>query len=208
MITLFWSPQTRAVRALWMLEEVGADYQVQAVDIRATPRNDPADFLAASPQGKVPALIDGEVKMADSAAMALYLADRYRPGELAPHADDPARGEFLYWLLYSPATIEPAMMEKFVKLDVESQSSPWGNFDDMVSVLEKRLDGRTWVAADRFTMADLMLAGSIQFMVQFDMLQPGPVLQDYMDRCLARGAAQRAQQRDGEETAGMEAASA
>ena len=58
---LFWSPQTRASRAVWLLEEAGVDYEVEPVDIRAADREDSAEFLAASPMGKVPALVDGKV---------------------------------------------------------------------------------------------------------------------------------------------------
>lgn len=73
---LYWSPQTRSARALWMLEEAGVDYELELVDIRNVEREDSQEFLAASPMGKVPALVDGDVKMSESAAICLYLADR------------------------------------------------------------------------------------------------------------------------------------
>ena len=62
---LFWSPQTRSARAVWLLEEAGVEYERVTVDIRSPDRQDSDEFLAASPMGKVPALIDGEVSMSD-----------------------------------------------------------------------------------------------------------------------------------------------
>lgn len=95
---LYWAPQTRSVRAIWMLEEAGAEYELELVDIRAPDRRDGEAFRAASPMGKVPALCDGDAAMSESAAICLYVADRYAPGRLAPAVDDKERGRFLYWL--------------------------------------------------------------------------------------------------------------
>ena len=77
---LYWAPQTRSGRAIWMLEELGVDYDLELVDIRGEDRSDSEAFLATSPMGKVPALEDGDVRMAESAAICLYLADRYSSG--------------------------------------------------------------------------------------------------------------------------------
>src|SRR5210317_2154555 len=110
---LYWSPQTRSTRALWMLEEAGVEYQRELVDIQNPERDNTPEFLDASPMGKVPALVDGDTRMSESAAICLYIADRYAPGTLAPAIDDPRRGKFLYWLIYTPAVVEPSMSEKF-----------------------------------------------------------------------------------------------
>jgi glutathione S-transferase len=189
----------------WALEEVGQPYELERIDLRAENRNDPPGFLAASPLRKLPALTDGDVKVADSAAIALYLADRYAPGDLAPRLDDPARGEFLCWLFYTPSVMEPAMIEKFADLPANPVAYPWGSFDRMLAALESRLEGREWIAADRFTMADFMVSGTIQFMEMFKTLDPSPVLKSYMNRCLARPAAIRAREKEAAATAALEA---
>lgn len=196
MIRLYWWPKTRAVRMFWALEEVGQPYALEPVDIRAEDRRDPPAFLAASPLRKVPALTDGAVNIADSAAIALYLADRYAPGRLAPLADDPARGEFLYWLFYTPSAVEPAMLEKFVGLSPNPVAYAWGSFDKMLAAIETRLEDREWIAGDRFTMADFMIASSLEMMCAFKLLDPAPSLKSYMDRCLARPAAIRAREKE------------
>ena len=125
MIKLFWCPRTRASRILWMLGEMGEPFEVEAVDL-LKPETKSVEFLAASPMGKVPAIADGPVKIADSAAIALYLADRYPASALAPAIDDPLRGNYLYWMTFTPGVIEPAMAEKFNNWEVNRGSSGWG----------------------------------------------------------------------------------
>ena len=177
-----------------MLEETGLEYERVLVDIRDpnAPR-DPA-FAKASPMRKVPALADGEVHMADSAAICLYLADRYPDCALAPAVDDPQRGAYLYWMLYSPGVMEPAVMEKFAGLAPNRSSAGWGDFDVMVETLANGLQTGPWILGQRFSAADVMLGSSVHFMQMFDMLPNMPVLQDYVQRCTARPAFQKAMQ--------------
>jgi glutathione S-transferase len=149
MITLFWCPKTRASRLLWLLEEMKEPFEVRLIDIRDPEAKKDPDFVAASPMGKVPALMDtapnGTVHIADSAACALYLADRYPASKLAPAIDDPQRGRYLYWMTFTPGVIEPAMMEKFTGQTVFRASSGWGNLDTMVEVLEGGLQKGPWI---------------------------------------------------------------
>jgi glutathione S-transferase len=189
---LYWAPQTRSTRALWMLEETGVAYTRELIDLQHPGRRDPEEFLEASPMGKVPALVDGEVRMSESAAICLYVADRYAMGKLAPGLDDPARGSFLYWLMYTPAVVEPAMSEKFHGVETNRHRSGWGDFDLMIETLEKGTDGKAWILGDNFTAADVMLGSSVVFMRMFDMLPGSEALSGYADRCLARPAYQKA----------------
>lgn len=189
---LYWAPQTRSQRAIWMLEEAGVDYEMELVDIRAADRKDSAEFLAASPMGKVPALVDGDVQMSESAAICLYVADRYASGSLAPAIDDSLRGKFLYWTMYTPAVVEPAMSEKFNNVEANRVRSGWGDFDLMIQTFDEALEGREWVVGDQFTAADVMLGSSAVFMRMFDMLPDTRNIGAYADRCMARPAHQRA----------------
>lgn len=189
---LYWAPQTRSQRAIWMLEEAGIDYEMELVDIRSPEREDSAEFLAASPMGKVPAIEDGEVRMAESAAICLYVADRYASGTLAPAIDNPLRGRFLYWTLYTPAVVEPAMSEKFNNVEANRVRSGWGDFELMIRTFDDALEGREWIVGDRFTAADVMLGSSAVFMRMFDMLPESRNIGAYADRCMARPAHERA----------------
>ena len=187
---LFWAPQTRAQRAIWMLEEAGVDYDMEQVELGSPDLSE--EFLGASPMGKVPALVDGDVGMAESAAICLYVADRYAPGTLAPALDDARRGQYLYWTLYTPAVVEPAMSEKFNKVESNRRRSGWGDFDTMIDTWDSALDDRAWILGDQFTAADVMLGSSAIFLRMFEMLPETRNLGAYADRCLARPANQRA----------------
>lgn len=195
---LYWAPKTRASRILWLLEEVGEPYEVETVDIRAEPRQDDPAFLEASPMGKVPAIVDGEIAVAESAAISIYVADRYSLGRLAPALDDPLRGRYLYWTMYTPAVVEPAMGEKFSGADSNRLSHGWGDYDTMIRTMEAGLDGHDWILGDEFSAADVMLGSSVVFMRLFGILPESKTLSDYADRCLARPAYQVALQREGD----------
>lgn len=189
---LYWAPQTRSSRAIWMLEEAGVDYELELVDIRAADRRDSAAFRAASPMGKVPALADGKALMAESAAICLYLADRYSDGRLAPAIDHPDRGRFLYWLMYTPTVVEPAMGEKFSGAESNHIRNGWGDFDSMILTWEQGLGDREWIIGDSFSAADVMLGSSAIFLQMFGMLPESRVLADYAERCQSRQAQRRA----------------
>lgn len=193
---LYWCAQTRASRAVWLLEEAGVEYQRIEVDIRspAAKAKAEADFHAASPMGKVPAIADGEVKLADSAAIGLYVADKYAMGTLAPAVDDPLRGKYLYWMLYTPGVIEPCMAEKVSGWEVNRLSHGWGDFDSMIETLEQGLGDNPWLLGDWFTVADIMVGSSVVFLQMFKLLPDSKVLSAYAERCLARPAYQKAMQ--------------
>ena len=187
---LFWCPKTRASRVLWMLEEAGVPYERVQVDIRDPDAARDPDFALASPMGKVPALADGDVKMADSAAICIYVADRYPECGLAPAVTDPARGAYLYWMLYTPGVLEPAMSERFNGTEPNRLSNGWGDFDTMVETLENGLANGPWILGERFSAADVMLGSSVAFMQQFGMLPDDSALKDYLERCEIRPAYQ------------------
>ena len=194
---LYWAPQTRSARAIWMLEEAGVDYAIEVVDIRNPARQDSAEFRAASPMRKVPALVDGNVQMAESAAICLYIADRYCSGTLAPALDDQQRGEFLYWLMYTPAVIEPTMSEKINKIQPNRGRNGWGDFNSMITTLSDGIGRGPWILGEQFTAADVMLGSSVHFLQLFNMLGDAPALVEYVDRCRQRPAFKASQAREG-----------
>jgi len=198
MIKLFWCPKTRASRILWMLEEMNQPFEIVPIDIRDADSRANPEFRAASPMSKVPAIADGDVMLADSAAIALYLADRYPDAQLAPGIEHPQRGRYLYWMTYTPGVIEPAMAEKFNRWEVNPGSSGWGNFDLMIKTLENGLDDQPWILGEQFSAADILIGSSMYFVRLFGIMPDSQRLDDYIDRCLARPAYQRALQRDAE----------
>lgn len=196
MIKLFWCPRTRASRALWMLEELGEPFEVRHIDIRNDAQKAAPDFRVASPMGKVPAIADGDVMLAESAAICMYLADRYPAAGLAPAVDDLARGRYLYWVMFTPGVLEPAMAEKFGGWEPKPLNHGWGDFDSMIKTFEAGLRTGPWILGETFSAADVMLGASAHFLKMFGILPESPIIESYIERCLERPAYQRALARE------------
>src|SRR5580698_5063574 len=110
-IVLYHHPFSRAANVVWMLEELGTPYELRFVDILKGEQKAP-EFIARNAMGKIPLVVDGDIVVTESAAIGLYLADRYAYGRLAPKVDDPARATYLRWSFFAPSVIEPGAMAK------------------------------------------------------------------------------------------------
>ena len=104
---LYYNPQSRAVIAKWMLDECGAEYEIVPIDFTKREHKTP-EFLKINPVGKLPALVDGDSKIFEGAAICLYLGDKFSQANLAPKIDAPERGRYLSLMVYSTAQLEPA----------------------------------------------------------------------------------------------------
>jgi glutathione S-transferase len=191
MITLYHHPYSRAANTLWMLEELGVPYELSFVDIMKGAQKSP-EVLALNPMGKVPVIKDGDVVVTESAAIGLYLADRYALGKLAPATDDPARGTYLRWSFFAPSVIEPGMSAKSAGAEFKPGQVGWGAYESMISAMQSAIDGRSFVLGDKFSMADCVFGGTVRFMLRFKLLEPTPTFTAYAERLGARPAAQRA----------------
>jgi glutathione S-transferase len=189
---LYWWPKTRSLRALWMLEEVGRPYERVPVNITQGGQKGAA-FLSVNPMGKLPALADGEAKLAESAAICAYVADKFPDVGLAPPIGDPRRARYLHWLFFAPACIEPAFAQKFAKFEFPESAAGWGSYDRVFSVLEQALANGPWLLGESFSAADVMIGSDLFFGIElFKIVDEKPAFRAYLDRCLARPALQRA----------------
>lgn len=199
-ITLYWCPQTRASRVVWMLEEVGVPYSTQLINIREDEAKADPVFRAISPMGKVPALRHGDATLTDSTAIIAYLADTFPDAGLAPATGDLDRAQYLQWLIFSAAYIEPGMAEGFGSIKPNKQSHGWGDWPSVLDMLAKGVSGKTWLVGDKFSAADVMVGSSANFVRMFGLLKEGehPDIHSYIDRCTARPAFQAAMKLDAE----------
>jgi glutathione S-transferase len=195
---LYWCPQTRAIRALWLLEELGLPYELVKVDVRAGAQKDPA-FRAISPLGKVPALVDGDTAVAESGAVCLYLADRYRAPKLAPDPTAPERGPYLRWMFFGPGCIEPAFLERALKREgaVRHLSAAWGSFDSVLDSLRAGLAPGPYLLGETFSAADVMIGAMLEWGVVTGLVPNEEPFRGYVARLSARPALQRALRIDG-----------
>lgn len=196
-LVLYHHPFTRAANVIWMLEEVGVDYELRHLDVMAG-EHKKAEILALNPMGKLPILVDDETVVTESAAIALYLADRYSPGVLAPALDDPARATYLRWSFFAPAVIEPGVMAKQAGWTYRASSAGWGEHSAMVAAIEHAVPKTDYLLGKRFTMADLVFGGTLAYMLQFGLLDKTPELVAYTGRLAERPANQRAKAKNEE----------
>jgi glutathione S-transferase len=194
-IVLYHHPFTRASGVVWMLEEVGAPYELRFVDIMKGANKQP-DVTNLNPMGKLPLLTDGDTVVTEAAAIGLYLADRYAPGTLAPALDDPRRGTYLRWSLFAPSVIEPGAVAKAQAWDFKPSSVGWGDHDTMIHTMESALERRDYVLGSTFSMADVIFGGTLHFMLRFKMLASTPLFAAYVERLQARPAHKRADARN------------
>lgn len=194
-LVLYHHPYSRAATVVWMLEEVGVEYELRFVDLMAGAHKGP-DIVALNPMGKLPILTDGDQVVTEVAAIGLYLADRYALGRLAPQPDDPLRGTYLRWSLFAPSVIEPGAMAKANGWTAKPSQAGWGDYDAMIAAMATAITGRDYILGDRFSMADAIFGGTLRFMLRFKMLEPLPAFTAYAERIAARPALARAEARN------------
>ena len=161
MIELYHCHDARSFRALWALEEMGLPYRLHLLPF--PPRVLQPDYLEQNPLGTIPLLIDGDVRMTESAAIPHYLATRYGPTPLAVGAEEHDYGLWLDWLHRSEATLTfpLAIVLRYTRLEPEERRvrqaaddyTQW--FLSRLRHLTRALGDREWLCAGRFTMADL-----------------------------------------------------
>lgn len=186
---LYYNPQSRAVIAKWMLDECGAEYEIVPIDFVKREHKTP-EFLKINPSGKLPALVDGDAKIFEGAAICLYLGDKFPAANLAPKIDAPERGRYLSLMVYSTSQLEPAMGDLLLKLESLPQRG-WTDFQTAQDVIEGELGHGPYLFGDWFTAADIMI-GSMFIWKRIFGAPPGrPMLEAYVDRLLARPKAMK-----------------
>jgi len=194
-LVLYHHPYSRAAGVLWMLEELGVSYELRFVDMLAGAHKVP-ELLALNPMGKLPILTDGDQVVTEVAAIGLYLADRYAPGRLAPNLDDPLRGTYLRWSLFSPSVIEPGVIAHMNHWEAKPSQVGWGTHESMLTAIESAIKDRNYLLGDTFSMADMIFGGTLRYMLRFKTIEPRPSFTAYADRLAARPAQQRAEARN------------
>ena len=193
------APNTRSVRAIWLMEELGLPYEIEIYKL-----GDPAmrapDYLKVHPMGRVPALEDGDVTVFESGAIVEYVLARHGEGRLRPAAASPEFSSYLQWLHYAEGMIMPpvnTIVVETILLPPERRNG--GNvaratklLGRMLSAVDAHMDGREYLAGD-FSGADIMTghACTVARRLGAD-VSDKPNVEAYIERCNARPALQRA----------------
>ena len=199
MITVFGAPPTRGLRVLWMLEEMGLDYEVRPVEMMSRLQDEA--FMAVCPSGAAPGIVDGEVAMMESVAIMEYLAARHGPTPLALQVSEPDYPRYLQFLNYGEASLGMPLNivvgSRFFAPEAEKQNFGAQLAINMVTqrteAVAAQLRRTPYLVAERFTAADISCAyafGVMEALGFADRLDG--VITAYMERVRARPAFQRA----------------
>ena len=218
MITVHHLNNSRSQRIVWLLEELGLDYEIKRYQRDPETMLAPASLRAVHPLGKSPVITDGELTLAESGAIIDYLIERYGASSLAPAAGTPARLRYNYWLHYAEGSAMTPLLLKLVFDRVESAPMPFfvkpvakgisakvkssfiePQLKQHLDYLEGELGESDWFAGDAFSGADIQLSFVLEAAAARGGLDASrPRLMDFLQRIHARPAYRRALERGGE----------
>jgi glutathione S-transferase len=189
---LFELSPTRSIRVRWTLQELGVDFDAATVNLIAGEHRQTA-FLKINPAGKIPVLVDGDVVLTESVAIVLYLADKYPDKKLVP-ADLEQRAQLNRWLMFTATELEQPLwrITRHTRLYPEGRRLPGDvalareEFTAMAGVLDQHMRGRQFVAGNTVTVADFVLAHTLDWANEVQLLDGFPQLRTYMERMYAR----------------------
>ena len=188
---------SRALRAIWGMEEVRIDFEHVPVTYGADSKA--GDYLSVNPNGRIPALIDGDLQLFESMAINLYLTKRYGGALYPANAADEARA--FQWSVWAISEIEPLQMQIVIQklFTPEDRRNPkviegaTKSLQRPLKVLDAALAGGGWLAGDAFTVADLNVAAVMHLMKMIDFTYAEHAnVQRWADACYARPALARA----------------
>ena len=197
MITLYHAPRSRASRFIFLLEELGAPYELSEVTIRRGDGSGALDTHNPHPHGKVPAIRDGETVVYESAAIALYLTDKFPNADIGPLIGDPKRGAYLTWLAYYAGVMEPAWMSAFMKTDVPRGTAGWVKTDEVMELVNATLSKGPYILGEKFSAADVLIATTFKLFMGSPLLATTELLDSYVNRVTSRPAYARGMAKDG-----------
>ncbi len=197
---LFGISGSRALRAVWGMEEVGIEYEHVPVSYGTDSKTE--EYLAVNPNGRIPALVDGDMTLFESMAINLYLCKKYG-GDLYPRQEqDEARA--WQWSVWAISEIEPLQMQIVIqkiftpeeKRDPKVSERAGRGLQRPLKVLDAALAGRNWLVGDAFSVADLNVASVMNLLksIKFDYSEHVNVTR-WADACYARPALARARAR-------------
>ena len=196
MITLFHRPKSRSSRFIFLLEELEAPYEIRIVTTRSRDGTGAVDPANPHPLGKVPAISDDGVVVFESAAIALYLTERFPKNGVGPAIGDRDRGEYLSWLAYYSGVLEPAFVSKFMNWEVPRGTAGWVAVEEAMPLIVRKLSQFPYLLGDRFSAADILYGTTFAMFSQGPMMPSSPVITEYAKRVTARPAYQRALARE------------
>lgn len=202
MISIYGSPKSSAGRCFWCLEESGVGYETQSINFKEKQHKSEA-YLKVNPNGKVPALQDGDFTIWESMGINFYVAEAYKPQLLGSNAKE--KGLVHQWSIWSIADLQPPLIEIFIQLvfvpeQRRSQQvidKAQSKLPELLETLNMGLKDKTYLVGEEFTLADLNVhsvvticdsikfdLGSYENILHWkDQIEDRPAYQKYQELC-------------------------
>ena len=188
---------TRSLRALWMLEEVGVDYELEVLPY--PPRVKAPEYLEDSPLGSIPYFVDGDIALTESVVICQYLADRYKPELSIASQQTKDHFQFLNWLQFGEASMmtDLSMTVRYRLMDADYYSGVIKEFEERylrkLNYLNQKLENRQYLMGDCFTVADISVGYTLFIGSKFPFYEQYPAaVKNYLTRLQERDAFKRA----------------
>lgn len=217
MITVHHLENSRSQRVLWLLEELGCEYEIKRYARDPKTSLAPAELKAIHPLGKSPVISDGDTVVAESGAIVEYLVDRFGAQTLRPASDSPDYLQYRYWLHYAEGTLAPLLVMSLIFRRIETAPMPFfirpiakgisakvkqgylgPNLDANLDFMEQHLQANPWFAGANFSAADVMMSFGLEAAAtRSGMANSHPALAKMLQTMQERPAYQRALERGG-----------
>ncbi|MEM7610926.1 MAG: glutathione S-transferase [Pseudomonadota bacterium] len=217
MITLHHLENSRSQRILWLLEELGVDYEIKRYERDPVTSLAPQALKDIHPLGKSPVITDGDIVVAESGAIIEYLMDTYSDGRLRPGDDPQAKRDYTYFMHYAEGTVMPLLIIALLIRRIEGAKMPFfakpiargitgkirsgyldGNMGSNLKFMESTLATRPWFTGGTMTAADIQMSFVVEGLnVGNDLAGNFPKLADFLSRCQATDGYKRALERGG-----------
>ena len=195
MLKLFHAPESRSSRIIWLLEELGAPYVIEYVNISRMNGSGASDPANPHPDKKVPALLHGGSLITESVAVVLYLTDVFPDARIGPRVGEPQRGAYLTWLAYYAGVIEPVLTLQFLKMaDHPGLAHVFRGRVEMDARISSALANSEFILESGFSAVDVIF-GSLGHFFR-STLPANERVDSYLEACTARPAFARAMARD------------
>jgi glutathione S-transferase len=217
MITVHHLNNSRSQRILWMLEEIGVEYEIVQHQRDPLTNLAPQSLKAVHALGKSPILVDNELVVPESGAIIEYLAKTYAADSLLPKANPDDENQYSYWMHFAEGSLMPPMVMRLVMERVKTSPKPFfargiansiankvlsnfvlPNFDRNLDYINTYLEGKKWFAGDHMTGADIQMSFPLEAVVATGRAEAYPNIQAFVKRVHERPAYQRALEKGGE----------
>jgi glutathione S-transferase len=211
MLTIHHLGKSQSERIIWLCEELGVPYELKLYRRDPVTILSPPELRALHPLGAAPVITEGDLVLAESAAIVEYIIVRHGGGRLALGPDHPDYAQYLYWFHFANGNLQPVMGRNMVMRRVGLPTdnamllSVQGRLDRVLDLVEARLGEVDFLAGSEFTAADIMSVFSLTTMRIFLPLDlsPYPNILAYLQRIGAREAYRRAMRKGDPDLAPM-----